>query len=118
MGVTPGDDEPPMSSIREALVILYLADVVDLAVLQAVVGRPDVEAVQAAASLVDEGDQLATEIAALEVHCGSVRVLTVAVVALDGALLDSGVTRFSGSGSPPLWPLNQGGRERLDCNGC
>jgi len=65
MGTDPSDTNTSATSIREAIVTLYLADVIDISVLQAMVGHRDAAAVQAAASLVDEGDRLAGDLADL-----------------------------------------------------
>jgi len=65
MGTDSSDTNTSATLIREAIVTLYLAGVIDIAVLQAVVGHRDAEAVQAAASLVDEGNRLAGDLADL-----------------------------------------------------
>ncbi|WP_181686955.1 ribbon-helix-helix protein, CopG family [Halorhabdus salina] len=56
------DDE----RFREAIVELYLDDEIDFDVLQAFVGRQDAESVRASKSLLDDGEELAADLAALD----------------------------------------------------
>ncbi|GAB3685585.1 hypothetical protein GCM10028857_16320 [Salinarchaeum chitinilyticum] len=53
------DDE----SFREAVVELYLDDEIGFETLKAVVGRQDAEAVRSSKALLDEGDDIASELA-------------------------------------------------------
>jgi len=51
---------------REAVVELYLDDEIGFDVLQSFVGRQDAESVRASKSLLDDGEELAAELAALD----------------------------------------------------
>lgn len=53
------DDE----SFREAVVDLYLDDEIGFDALKAVVGRQDAEAVRASRELLDDGEEIATDLA-------------------------------------------------------
>lgn len=55
------DDE----SFREAVVELYLEDEIGFETLAAVVGRQDAESVQASKSLLEDGEEIADDIAEL-----------------------------------------------------
>ncbi|MFO7833528.1 MAG: ribbon-helix-helix protein, CopG family [Halohasta sp.] len=59
-------DKESEEGFREAVVDLYLADGIDDETLVDVLGRQDAEAVRASKEVLDRGEELADELAALE----------------------------------------------------
>lgn len=59
------DDVEDDETFNEAVVELYLDDQIDFPVLKAFIGRQDAEAVRASKTVLDQGDELADELADL-----------------------------------------------------